>query len=39
MIDETLLLEIVDNQGWKFPLPHPLILDLTQYQNEITIIL
>lgn len=27
MIDETLLLEIVDNQHWSFPLTYPLILD------------
>ena len=27
MIDETLLLEIVSNQGWSFPLDFPLILD------------
>lgn len=27
MIDDTLLLEIVDNQGWVFPLVYPLILD------------
>lgn len=27
MIDETLLLEIVDNQHWSFPLQEPLILD------------
>lgn len=27
MIDENLLLEIVDNQHWSFPLTHPLVLD------------
>lgn len=27
MIDEILLLEIMDHQGWKFPLCYPLILD------------
>lgn len=27
MLDENLLLEIVDNQHWSFPLAHPLVLD------------
>lgn len=27
MVDETLLIEIVTNQGWSFPLHYPLVLD------------
>lgn len=33
MIDENLLLEIVNQQGWSFPLKHPLVLDSKGFED------
>lgn len=33
MIDETILLELIDQQGWSFPLQAPLVLDSKNVQD------
>lgn len=33
MIDETLLIEIVNQQGWTFPLHYPLVLDSKGFED------